>query len=42
MMVGAKHSELLMQKLKQIPHDQNVINLKAKGEELQREVNRLK
>ena len=41
-MVGAKHQDHLLETLKQLSHEQTVIDLQTKDEELEREVNRLK
>ena len=42
MMVGAKNQDVLLETLEQLPHEQTIIDLLAKGKELQWEVNQLK
>ena len=41
-MVGVEHQDDLLETLEQLPHEQTVINLQTKSEELEREVNQLK
>ena len=41
-MVSVEHQDDLLEMLEQLPHEQIVIDLQTKGEELEREVNQLK
>ena len=41
-MVSMEHQDDPLETLEQLPHEQTIIDLQTKGEELEREVNRLK